>query len=224
MSIFWLLRIIFIIIFFMLILINGHFLTNRQKYEHILNNRSLNIFFVALYNACCYLSAGLLPSDPNVVHPPLFFKSQLIIIGFQFLGVLNLILGFLLLIKTVLMRKTIGAEETEGGLITNGIYVYFRHPIYTGIFLISFAIALNSINLDGMLILPFIFLANLLQAKIEEKYDVGKIFKEEYEEYRKKTRMFGPLWLWLIILTIFVLLMMVSYFTYLPTLTDFILF
>ena len=221
MSWLWILRIIFITCLFIMIIINGIFLKDRQRYSNILNNRPLNSILVIIYNAFCYLSAGVLPSDPRIFTEPLFFHSPIILTGFQVFGIALLVFGVFLLIRTVTTRRTIGAEETEQGLITSGIYTYFRHPIYTGIFLISFAIALNSINFDGFLILPLIFAANASQAKIEEKYDVGATFKVEYDDYRKKTRMFGPLWFWLIIIVIFILLIGISYISYSLFLIDF---
>ncbi|MHA1300391.1 MAG: methyltransferase family protein [Candidatus Helarchaeota archaeon] len=221
MSLLWIIRIIFIVILYLEILIGGYFLIRREKYDNLLNNRIVNILLVIMYNIFCYLPAGILPSDPNVLKRPLFFNSLLILIGFQVFGISLLIFGFFLLIKTITIRKSVGLEKNEQGLITSDVYKYFRHPIYTGILLISFAIALNSINLDGMLVLPIIFIANLIQAKFEEKYDVGIVFREEYTLYRKKTRIFGPLWFWLIIFSIFISIIVISYITYTPTLIDF---
>lgn len=36
----------------------------------------------------------------------------------------------------------------------------------------------------------------VMQALIEEKYDMAVRFHEQYREYRRMTRMFGPAWLW----------------------------
>ncbi|MHA1378265.1 MAG: methyltransferase family protein [Candidatus Helarchaeota archaeon] len=221
MSLLWILRIIFIMMLYLQILIGGFFLSNREKYNAFLNNRPLNIFFVILYNIFCYLSAGLLPADPSIFKTPIFFNSIIISCGFQILGIALLFFGIFLLIKTIQMRKSVGAEETAQGLITTGVYSYFRHPIYTGICLISFAIALNAINLDGFIILPLILLANLIQAKIEEKYDVGVVFKEEYVIYRKKTQIFGPIWFWSVIVFYIFIIIGIAYSTYTPTLFDF---
>jgi len=48
--------------------------------------------------------------------------------------------------------------------------------------------------------LPSVFVANFFQARLEEKYDVGERFKDEYDHYRKETRMFGAVWFWIIML------------------------
>ncbi len=36
----------------------------------------------------------------------------------------------------------------------------------------------------------------VVQALIEEKYDMGVRFHEQYRQYRQTARMFGPAWLW----------------------------
>ena len=40
------------------------------------------------------------------------------------------------------------------------------------------------------------FLANFTQAKIEERYDVGRRFEAEYRSYKRTTPPFGPVWFW----------------------------
>ena len=63
----------------------------------------------------------------------------------------------------------------------------------------SLGLALASVNWEGLLMVPAVFLVNVVQAVIEERYDVGVRFRSQYKAYRKKTRMFGPLWCWLIL-------------------------
>ena len=90
----------------------------------------------------------------------------------------------------------IGGQDTKEGLITSGVYQFARHPIYLGIVLISLSLALMIVNVDGMMVLPLVFLASFLQSEVEEKYDVGERFREEYEAYRRTTPRFGPHWFW----------------------------
>lgn len=45
-----------------------------------------------------------------------------------------------------------------------------------------------------------VLLVNTTQALIEERYDNGMRFSAQYQEYRKRTRMFGPIWAWVILL------------------------
>jgi protein-S-isoprenylcysteine O-methyltransferase Ste14 len=81
-------------------------------------------------------------------------------------------------------------------LLTSGIYRYARHPIYAGIVGISLGIALAFGTWDGLLMIPVILLLNMAEALNEESYDIGVRFPDEYREYRKRTRMFGPFWFW----------------------------
>ena len=47
---------------------------------------------------------------------------------------------------------------------------------------------------------PFVFLANLTQAKIEERHDVGVRFEVEYRNYQRTTLLSGPVWFWVVVL------------------------
>ena len=62
-------------------------------------------------------------------------------------------------------------QEVKAGLLTSGIYRYFRHPIYTGIIWIAPGLPLTTHNLDGLLMFPGVFLANVAQAAAEERWD-----------------------------------------------------
>ena len=62
--------------------------------------------------------------------------------------------------------------ESEGKLVTHGIYKYMRHPQYSGMFVIAMYVRL---------------------ARKEEE-DVSKEFPGEYAEYMKRTPMFFPRW------------------------------
>jgi protein-S-isoprenylcysteine O-methyltransferase Ste14 len=76
--------------------------------------------------------------------------------------------------------------------------------------LISLGISIVRVNFDGMLVFPLVFIANFVQARLEEFYDVGKRFKDEYEAYRARTHMFGPYWFWLGILLILIAPVLIS--------------
>ncbi len=198
-SILWLLRFLFIAGLFSLVIISGYLLKNRAKYKELLEHRILNLIFVILYNLFCYVPVGL-PSDYLIIPRQVIFEGILVEIGLQIIGCILFIVACYLIIKSLIRRKSIGAEEPEEGLITSGLYKYFRHPIYTGIILISIFFVLSARNFDGLLVFPLIFLANFLQAKFEEIYDIGLKFPDKYKEYQTKTRMFGPIWMWAVIL------------------------
>jgi len=207
MSILWIIRLSLIGCAYILIAVFAYFLKNREKYQVILENTVINTISVIFFNAFCYIPM-LLPPDERIIQKPSFLNHPLNVRWFDIVGLILMILGVLLLLMTILKRKAIGAQDTAGKLITNGIYSFCRHPIYFGIIILSLGFGLRGINIDGLLIFPFILLVNYIQAKLEEIYDVGIRFKDEYSNYKNQTRMFGPIWLWsiLIIILIFPLL------------------
>ncbi len=195
MSILWAIRISLIGCLFILIAIFAHFLKNRERYQRTLENTAMNTISVILFNIFCY-APMLIPSDESVVIKPSFLEHPLSVRWFDIMGFILMISGVALLIWTIVMRRAIGAQDTAGKLLTKGVYSFCRHPIYLGIILISLGLGLRGINVDGLIVFPLILLANVLQAKLEETYDVGSRFKEEYAIYKRHTRLFGPIWLW----------------------------
>lgn len=171
-------------------------LRDRRKYNAILESTPLAALDVFAFNACCYFAVGL-PADPGVVAAPQLLDVPVVVVGLRLIGCALLLGGVGLLLTSVLRRKAIGGQDTREGLITTGVYRFCRHPIYLGIVLVATAIALIGAHVDGLICLPAVMLANLLQARIEERYDVGVRFGEQYARYRETTWMFGPPWLWL---------------------------
>jgi len=193
----WFVRLVLITALCIYLVVSRTMLRNREKYHKVLESGPLNIIFVVVYNALCYLAVGI-HSDPNVIPEPRIFGHSFVADWYAVLGQLLVLASVFLLMYTVFKRHAIGGQDT-GKLFTSGIYSFSRHPVYLGIIFISLGIAIVRTNFDGMLVLPAVFFANFIQAKLEETYDVGVRFKEEYKHYRKQTRMFCPLWLWMLI-------------------------
>lgn len=189
----WLIRLLLIIALSVYLLVSRSMLRNREKYHGVLESGSLNIFFVVVYNALCYLAVGI-HADPNVIAKPEILEDRFVAGWYAVLGQVLVVASMCLLVYTVVKRHAIGGQDT-GKLLTSGIYSFSRHPVYLGIIMISLGIAIVRTNFDAMLISPAIFLVNFIQAKLEETYDVGVRFKEEYDRYKAQTRMFCPLWL-----------------------------
>jgi protein-S-isoprenylcysteine O-methyltransferase Ste14 len=191
----WIARIILAVILFAMIGVFGLFLKRRRENAGLLENRPANLLGVVFYNLACYAMAGL-PSDPNVFTAPAFLAGSGVRTGFLIVGLALIVFSSGVLLAVVRQRKTVGGENVKEGLLTSGIYHYARHPIYAGIVGTSLGIALAFGTWDGMLMFPVIALLNLAEAWIEERYDIGARFPDEYREYRKRTRMFGPFWFW----------------------------
>jgi protein-S-isoprenylcysteine O-methyltransferase Ste14 len=198
MSPIWIVRLALIAALFVYLGFSRIVLSDRKRYHCILKNGPLNIVFVIIYNGLCYLAVGLHP-DPRVIAKPVIFGGPLVANWYAVLGQVLILTSACLLVYTVVKRNAIGGQDTGGILLTSGVYAFSRHPIYLGIVLIALGISIVRVNIDGMLVFPLVFIANYLQAGLEEKLDVGKRFRKEYEYYRKHTLMFGPLWFWVLV-------------------------
>jgi protein-S-isoprenylcysteine O-methyltransferase Ste14 len=191
----WVVRIILSVMLFGGIAAFSYFLARRRKSEGVLENRPINLLGVIVYNLACYLLVGL-PSDPAVFAAPEFLTHTGTRTGFLLAGLVVIILGIALFIASVRQRKTVGGENVKEGLLTGGVYRIARHPIYAGIVMVSFGLALALRTWDGLLMVPLVWLVNAAEAAIEEIFDIGARFPAEYAEYRKQTGMFGPVSLW----------------------------
>jgi protein-S-isoprenylcysteine O-methyltransferase Ste14 len=195
MSIPWICRLALIALLFVYLIGSRTIVGRREKYHRLLESTLFNLLLVALYNALCYLPM-IIPPDPTVIPQPPLLDEVLMKEWYSALGQV-LCLGTIgMLLYTVSKRRAIGGQDTKGKLLTKGIYSFSRHPIYLGIILISLGLAMMKVNLDALLVFPLVFLANFIQARLEEKYDMGVRFPEEYAAYRQKTRMFAPFWFW----------------------------
>jgi protein-S-isoprenylcysteine O-methyltransferase Ste14 len=202
MDVYWILRIVLIIFFYLLIILFGYFIKYRKKYTGILENRIINILLVIAYNALCYVPV-ILPENISQVRYISGFLSHPFVSSWYIISGLFLICaGVMLLIITLRKRKAIGGEDTKGKLLTSGIYRIARHPVYAGIIIITTGLVFSFKNAAGFILLPFIIGANILEAKFEENYDMEIRFKNDYAGYKKKTLLFGPLWFWGIIAAI----------------------
>ena len=191
----WTIRFSIVFLLYAQIALFAFFLKNRAKYGRILENRILNVFSVILYNLCCYLPVTLPPG--NGLHfGPSFVAYSGVNVGFRVLGCTLICLGGLLGIATLWRRRAVGGQDIPEDLIISDPYQYCRHPIYAGIVLVSLGLPLLALNPDGFLMFPFVLLANTVEAIIEENYDIGVRFKLQYSQYKQKTRMLGPLWFW----------------------------
>jgi protein-S-isoprenylcysteine O-methyltransferase Ste14 len=206
----WIIRLVLLGLLAAYVGLSGYLLKHRDRYGRLLESGPVNLFLVLLYNLLCYLTVGL-PSDQDVLSPPAFFTHPAARNGLCIVGQVLIVAAVAMLVATVMRRKALGGQDVKEGLLTSGIYRYFRHPIYTGIIWISLGLPLTTRNLDGLLMFPGVFLANVAQATVEEKWDVGLRFQTEYEEYRKRTRMLGPVWFWVALIGIVLALIGVPY-------------
>jgi len=115
------------------------------------------------------------------------------------LALLGFILSIIGVVISISARKEIAANWTgphnyqikkNHSLITSGIYQYIRHPIYLGM-------GIDFIGVELLVQSYLIFLAPLgallifYWAKREEAL-LTKYFKEDYVDYKRRTKMFLP--------------------------------
>ena len=161
---------------------------HRQKYGRLLENKIFNITLVILGHCLCY-SMVILPSADGWKARPLWMQQTSVRIGFPVIGLLLICAGASLVIATFRQRKVIGAQDVKEGLLTSGMYRYFRHPLNTGIIWVTLGLPLAIRNPDGLLIFPAFFVMFFIGTILEERNDMGLRFPEQYQAYRRTTRM-----------------------------------
>jgi protein-S-isoprenylcysteine O-methyltransferase Ste14 len=114
----------------------------------------------------------------------------------QIVGLVVMFLGFGICIwaRYLLGENWVGGYEyqikKEQTLISNGIYAYIRHPIYTGLFLLFVGGELVAQSMLWISVL-FVIVPLFMQAKREEAL-LRSHFKRSYDAYMKHTKMFIP--------------------------------
>ncbi len=192
----WIIRFILLGVLGASICVDPHLYRHRSRYEGLLENRIFNITFVIVCHCLCYLIV-ILPPAGGWNSRPFWMQHTSVRVGFPVVGLLLICAGAFLAIATLRQRKfVVGMQAVKEGLLTSGLYRYFRHPIYTGILWIILGLPLVMRNPDGLLMFPAIFVIIFVGTIIEERNDMCVRFREQYQAYRQTTRMFGPIWLW----------------------------
>ncbi|MEK7679257.1 MAG: isoprenylcysteine carboxylmethyltransferase family protein [Deltaproteobacteria bacterium] len=97
-----------------------------------------------------------------------------------------MVAGFLIMASG--WRKIHGAK---GGLVTDGIYGYVRHPQYSGLILVTIGLLIQWPTIITALMWPVLILAYYRLSKKEED-DMEQEFGKAYREYKEKTPMLIP--------------------------------
>ena len=79
----------------------------------------------------------------------------------------------------------------KGGLVTDGIYAFLRHPQYLGLILIVVAFLIQWPTLPTLLMAP-ILIARYLNLAREEDQELEFVFGEVYRGYRGRVSAFWP--------------------------------
>lgn len=108
-------------------------------------------------------------------------------LGIGVLGLLIEVLSFLQLNTNLSPYPT---PKPGGELVQSGLYAYIRHPIYTGILLLTFGYALHEASdykvlVSIVLLVLFYFKTSYEEKRLEAVYP-------EYPAYRQRTGRFIP--------------------------------
>jgi protein-S-isoprenylcysteine O-methyltransferase Ste14 len=117
----------------------------------------------------------------------IFVVLRWIGLGISLFGLLILLLAILQLNKNLTPFPT---PKTDAELVTFGLYRYVRHPIYSGILLMTFGFGIHQENL-WRIIISFLLLILFYFKTAYEKMLLLRKFKN-YDSYRNKTGRFFP--------------------------------
>ncbi len=107
------------------------------------------------------------------------------------LGIILIVLGAICWLLAV-FNSNFDKNVKENNLITTGIYVYIRHPIYASFLYIATGIISITQNII-LFVLPVLFWAflSISMKKTEEKW-LADLYGNDYIEYSKKVNRFIP--------------------------------
>ncbi len=105
--------------------------------------------------------------------------------------VMGLSLALMLMGYTLLSKGWTQIHAARGGLVTDGIYAYARHPQYTGLFLVIIGFLVQWPTLLTVLMAPIMLYAYVSLTRIEERRAEAE-FGEVYNDYVHKTSAFFP--------------------------------
>jgi protein-S-isoprenylcysteine O-methyltransferase Ste14 len=82
-------------------------------------------------------------------------------------------------------------HRAQGGLVTDGLYRWVRHPQYSGLFLITIGLLIQWPTIVTLLTFPVLIGMYVRLARREEK-EMEALFGEEYRRYKIATPAFFP--------------------------------
>ena len=120
-------------------------------------------------------------------HNP-FLPYQIISWIFLIMSIYFAIAGFVLLKK---IGKPTANFENTSILVKTGLYKYIRHPLYFSLFLLGTGVMMKDLQILQIIFGAMNLIVIYITARIEEREMISK-FGNEYQEYKKETKMFIP--------------------------------
>ncbi|MBI5345350.1 MAG: isoprenylcysteine carboxylmethyltransferase family protein [Deltaproteobacteria bacterium] len=195
---FWTLVIANIILFLFFIL---SFLTPLKKREW----RPMGVvvaFFIALFTEMygfpltIYILTAMLGSRYPALNPFAHESGHLWVTffggGSATLVIIHIISNGLMLAGFLIMGSGWGKiHGKKGGLVTDGVYSYVRHPQYAGLFIVTIGLLIQWPTIITALMWPVLIAAYYKLSKREEE-DMEREFGDAYKRYKEKVPMFIP--------------------------------
>jgi protein-S-isoprenylcysteine O-methyltransferase Ste14 len=140
------------------------------------------------------ITSIILLSLPFSPQPRLYDIGLLLFILGIIIGIIILLFGLIIMILSDKEFHKIGTrpDSMPTKLATTGVYSIVRHPQYIGLNLSFLGWSLIWGAIYCLFLIPVVILLNWLQAFLEEKYLLEKLFGDEFRKYKKKVGMFLP--------------------------------
>ena len=127
----------------------------------------------------------LIEIDLFTISLPEWFKLG--VLTFTVIGIIIIVLSFYQLGSNL---SPFPSPVKNAALITTGIFKYLRHPIYTGILLILFSVAIYNTSEYKLIISILLLILFQFKSKYEESRLIANF--ENYKNYMKDTGKFIP--------------------------------
>lgn len=128
-----------------------------------------------------WLTYAIKIEEENILFPSLF-RWGIIDLTLLTIGLVIFLVSFIFWLINL---------KRGGGLITNGIYRFVRHPQYLGIILFTLGITIRSLRPISLIAWITLLTGYLILASLEEK-SLLEIYGQKYNEYSKRTAFIIP--------------------------------
>lgn len=107
------------------------------------------------------------------------------------LAAFAILLGLTAMLAMTKRTLTVMPEVAPGAeLSTAGPYKYIRHPMYSALLLLAFAMLVQDFTYTRLVVYVALIILLIFKARYEERLLIGHY--RQYEAYMKKTRRFIP--------------------------------
>ena len=137
----------------------------------------------------------LLINAPYWFHDPISIRQALSLA--MLFGSLYCVIRAVRLLKRKGGRRASGttpgnfAFENTAHLVTEGIFAYIRHPMYTSLLLLTWGLFLKRIHLISFLVAAVTTVFTVVAARFEEHENLA-YFGASYREYMQRSKRFIP--------------------------------